>query len=414
MKKSTLINVLGMFAGILLTGCVDDSYRGLVDVDVTVANDVPHEVYITLGEPNDITTGIPIAKGSGGIGSVEDFIGKTFHIYAFNQDDFTSMETTAAQDTIRCLVDGSLDDPQSLMGREARWNPETEFVEWASGARPIYYPIGEGSGHIYDFFAYYVDDMEITNEDFHRTERSVVIDVEIDGSQDLMSSKAAPTAEQLAKIEDEKERIYRQYCSYSYYTASRTIPLHPNFIFKHHLVKLTFKIVPGDTPGMTKDVRVEELAVESRYKGKFTVADKSNPTSVGVRFSNEQKVLYLAENDGSEFVPRIVSTFSNGYVEEGVIKDMGCLLVAPAEAYKMFVTLSESRGGIPISGSKTSEITIYNTSDEETSEFKPGHEYLITLTVYGEMDITVGAELVDWGAGGDYIFDDQDKRPGQI
>lgn len=409
MKKGTLISVFVLSVSALLTGCVDDSYRGFVDVDMSVDNDVPHEVYMTLGEPSDITNGVSITKGTGVIGSVDGFTGKTFHIYAFNQDDFTSMETTAVQDTIRCLVDGSLDDPESLMGREAKWNPQTEFVEWASGDRPIYYPIGEGSGHIYDFFAYYVDDMELTNEDFHRTERSVMIDIEIDGSQDLMSSKAAPTEEQLAKIEDEKERVYRQYCSYSYYTASRTIPLHPNFIFKHHLVKLSFRIVPGGTPGMTKDVMVERIDLESRYKGKFTVADKNNPTNVGVRFDKDLKHLTLSEKDGSEFVPRLVSTFSNGYVESGVINDLGCLLVAPADSYRLFVTLSETRDGDVISTGETNEVVIYNTPTEDKSEFEAGHEYLITLTVYGKMDVRVGTEMIEWGLGGDYTYDQDEE-----
>lgn len=410
MKKSTLIFILGLLVGVMLTGCVDDSYRGLVDVDFSVDNDVPHEVYMTLGEPGDITNGVSITKGTGEIGSVEGFTGKTFHIFAFNQDDLTSLATTAVQDTMRCLVDGSLDDPESLMGREAKWNPETEFIEWASGARPIYYPMGEGSGHIYDFFAYYVDDMELTNEDFHRNERSVEIDIEIDGSQDLMSSKAAPTEEQLAKIEDEKERVYRQYCSYSYYTASRTIPLHPNFIFKHHLVKLTFKIVPGGTPGMTKDVTVEQIEVESKYKGRFTVADKSNPSNVGVKFNKERTLLQLSEMDGSEFVPRVVSTYKDGNIDSGIINDMGCLLVAPDEEYRLVITMSESRNGTPISAGEKSEVIIYNTDSEETSLFEAGHEYLITLTVYGNMDVRVGTEMIEWGSGGDYDYD-QDSRP---
>ena len=55
---------------------------------------------------------------------------------------------------------------------------------------------------------------------------------------------------------------------------------------------------------------------------------------------------------------------------------------------------------------------IYNTSSEETSEFEAGHEYLITLTVYGKMDVKVGAEMIEWGTGGDYVADTEFK-PGE-
>lgn len=409
MKKGTLISVFVLSVSALLAGCVDDSYRGFVDVDMSVDNDVPHEVYMTLGEPSDITNGVPIAKGTGVIGSVEDFTDKTFHIYAFNRDYFTSMETTAVEDTIRCLVDGSLDDPESLMGREARWNPQTEFVEWASGDRPIYYPTGEGSGHIYDFFAYYVDDMELTNEDFHRTESSVMIDVEIDGSQDLMSSQAAPTPDQLEKIKNMQGVDNLISSLYGYLTASSNIPLHPTFTFRHHLVKLSFRIVPGGTPGITKDVMVERIDLESRYKGKFTVAENNSYGSLGVEFDKDLKLMTLSEKDGSEFVPRLVSTFSDGYVESGVINDLGCLLVAPADSYRLFVTLSETRDGDVISTGETNEVVIYNTPTEDKSEFEAGHEYLITLTVYGKMDVRVGTEMIEWGLGGDYTYDQDEE-----
>lgn len=414
MQRWSLIWVIVVLSGILLAGCADDSYRGVIDVDFSMDKDIPHEVRMTIGEPKDIVDlSQSSTKGSGVIADVNGFSGKEFYVYAFNKDGLTTLNTTSAQDSIRCLADGSLDDPESLMGRKAVWNPKTEYVEWESGDGPIYYPMGEGSGHIYNFFAYYLDDMEVDNSDFHRNDNSVVIDIEIDGSQDIMSSKAEPTEEQLAAIEDEKERVYRKYCSYSYYTASHG--LHPNFVFKHHLVKLDFKLVPGGTPGMTKDVTVERIEVYSKHKGEFVVADNNEISSLGITFGEERTRLQLQEADGSEYVPRLISTYNQaGEVTEGVVDDLGSLLVAPDEEYYIYVVLGEIREDGLVLESKENEVLVYQGTKDKKIPFTPGNEYMITMTIYGQMEIEVSAQVGEWDTGGDFEYDYDDiTRPNQ-
>ncbi|MBQ8744266.1 MAG: hypothetical protein IJZ18_03665, partial [Mailhella sp.] len=108
-------------------------------------------------------------------------------------------------------------------------------------------------------------------------------------------------------------------------------------------MKLDFKLVPGGTPGMTKDVKVEKIEVLSRNKAEFTVADKNRGESLGLHFPEEYEPvrLPLKEADGSEFVQRTISTFDGMNVEEGTIEDLGSFLVAPGEEYYLYVTLGE-------------------------------------------------------------------------
>ena len=390
-------------------GCLDDSYTGTVFVEEYVEEGALHEIRMTIG-------GAEETRGSGVIGDVSSFAGKDFYVYAFNRDTKTDYSTVSATDSLRCLVDGSYDDPESLMGRRAYWNPATEVVEWGVGESPIYYPMGENEGHDFAFFAYYLDNIEPANEDIIRSNDDIKINIEIDGSQDLMSAKAKPTKAQLEDILDKQGEVamllQREHC-YSYYTASHN--LNPNFDFIHHLVKLDFKLVPGGTPGMTKDVTVEKIEIRTKHKATFTVADKYDDNRLGLKFQEDTTRLALKERDGSEYQPRLISTVNKvGAVTDGIVDDLGSLLVAPDVEYYLYIVLGEVQENGLVLESKENEKVIYQGTEEEKIEFTAGNEYLITLTIYGQMDVRVNAEIGKWEEGGDYEYDyDDTTRPNQ-
>ena len=390
-------------------GCLDDSYTGTVFVEEEMEEGALHEIRMTIG-------GAEQTRGSGVIGDVSSFAGKDFYVYAFNRDTKTDYSTVSATDSLRCLVDGSYDDPESLMGRRAYWNPATEVVEWGVGESPIYYPMGENEGHDFDFFAYYLDNIEPANEDIIRSNDDIKINIEIDGSQDLMSAKAKPTKAQLEDILDKQGEVamllQREHC-YSYYTASHN--LNPNFDFIHHLVKLDFKLVPGGTPGMTKDVTVEKIEIRTKHKATFTVADKYDDNRLGLKFQEDTTRLALKERDGSEYKPRLISTVNKvGAVTDGIVDDLGSLLVAPDVEYHLYIVLGEVQENGLVLESKENEKVIYQGTEEDKIEFTAGNEYLITLTIYGQMDVRVNAEIGKWEEGGDYEYDyDDTTRPNQ-
>ena len=409
MKRRNLIYILGILLCLMQAGCLDDSYTGTVFVEEEMEEGALHEIRMTIG-------GAEQTRGSGVIGDVSSFAGKDFYVYAFNRDTKTDYSTVSATDSLRCLVDGSYDDPESLMGRRAYWNPATEVVEWGVGESPIYYPMGENEGHDFDFFAYYLDNIEPANEDIIRSNDDIKINIEIDGSQDLMSAKAKPTKAQLEDILDKQGEVamllQREHC-YSYYTASHN--LNPNFDFIHHLVKLDFKLVPGGTPGMTKDVTVEKIEIRTKHKATFTVADKYDDNRLGLKFREDTTRLVLKERDGSEYRPRLISTVNKvGAVTDGIVDDLGSLLVAPDVEYYLYIVLGEVQENGLVLESKENEKVIYQGTEEDKIEFTAGNEYLITLTIYGQMDVRVNAEIGKWEEGGDYEYDyDDTTRPNQ-
>lgn len=407
MSRRLFIYLLGALLCMMQMSCVDDSYTGTVYVKEYTDEGMPHEVMITIGESEDIVAPLVSAtKGTGVIGGVSGFAGKDFYVYAFNRDDETDYSILGARDSVRCLVDGSLDSLTSVQGRRASYNPKTEYVEWSASDMPIYYPMGENEGHVYDFFAYYLDDMDVTNEQFHRNESNVTIDIEIDGSQDIMSSKAKLTKKQEEAILEKSDFWETQTviaCSYSYYTAARGI--NPNFVFKHHLVKLDFKLVPGSIAGASKDIKIDRIEVRSEYKASFNVADKYDEGNVGLTFGADTTTLALTERDGSAFAGRLLTTFKDGQVIDGVIDDMGSLLVAPRDEYDLIITLSEVDEA---SNNQTSEpysnIRVLSVGTEKDPQsFVAGSEYLVTLTVYGKMDVRVSTTVKEWEDGGFYV-----------
>ena len=421
MKRQTLIFMVFTLLCLTQMGCHDFSYQGLHDVVVEEEDTNPQKVIMFIGtstniqylEPNG-TGKDDSTKGTGVIGSVEGFTDKSFNIYAFlTRTQTSTYELTAKEDSLSCLIDGSLDDPESIMGRKAMWNPESNLIDWTGNSEPVFYPTGEALGLTYDFFAYYVDDMELRNEDFHRTENSVEIDIEIDGSQDIMSAVAVAAEDELwFGTEDSREYAYRKECTYSYYTAQ--LGIHPRFIFKHHLTKLDFRVVPGVTGNMKKDIRVDKVEVCSKHKANFVVAHRNHNhvgNNMGVFFKGEKANLVLKEEDGSEFQGRMLSTVPDA-VSAVPIDDFASLLVAPDTEYYIYLTLSEWRDGRQVSSSERNEVYVYlgNGTDDDMPSFEAGNEYMITMTVHGQMDVDVSVEMVEWEQGGDFNFDFDEEK----
>lgn len=416
MTRKGLISIICGLLCLLQVGC-DNSYEGLHGVSLDTNHVENQRILMFVGKSNDIS------RGTGVVNNVEGFAGRPFYVYSFIKGSLDAhYGETSSQNPTGCLIDASIDKAGSIQGRKVYWEPSTGLVEWSARNAPVmYYPVGEALGFNYDFFAYYVDDMKIEEKDVHRLKNSVVVDIEIDGSQDIMSSFAKPKETDLFNGLDKfdeayayREYSYRKECSFSWYTAQLNI--HPTFIFKHHLVKLDFKLVPGHTPGIAKDLKVEKIEVYSRNKGQFTVAHK-NASNIGIRFDGEPVSLELKEADGSTYRPRTVSTVSSAnYGSAKVIDDMGSLLVAPGMDYYIELTVTETRDGEVVSESVRGRHHLYlgktpgydegDADREDGGVFTAGGEYQVTLTMFGSMDVNVSTDLTDWQPGGNWTHDD--------
>ena len=372
-----------------LWSCTDKSYNGIAPdgtSDYYLQEQIP--VMLIIGTPENILS----PKGSGAIDYDQDpWADKEMFFYAFKRDLGTSFADLSS-DNGSCLIDGSKDGQGNLAGKAARRNTYDAYMTWTGIERSVFYPLDYLP---YDFYGYYIDDIEIGPEDIVRTEDAIRLDITIDGTQDVMSAMAELTEEQLyGKEYTDRERVEIVNYAYSSFTALRGI--HPTFLFNHHLSRLRFSLSAGSTAA--ENVYVDSIKVMSKARGIFTVAHKS-PQNMGVDFSaeTEYRPLALTEDDGSRLR-------TNTYHTDGGVKDLpvgGSLLLAPDDEYEVHMFVSETTSD----GKKHTYENIF-TIRSNSGSFSPGTQYSVRVTIYGLQSVYPSVDLEPWGYGGHIIIDD--------
>ena len=267
-----------------------------------------------------------LTRGSGAVESgtnLEFWKNAKFYVYAFNQNVETdlSVRWSEANEDI-CLLDAnrlSEDGGQSSShGKEVRVKVDNSnlmpfFPDDKTGSQDIYYNM-KHTDWPYNFFSYYLDDLDLTQLQCVREKNRIYYDVELDGRRDFMSSVADP------KLQEDKyaNNPYKQKImdrAYSAYSASHG--LNPVFSFQHHLVRLRFVICKpeggGSVPPIDKSLVVKKVSVKSKVRGRFTVAvnDLKAKDDVGLSFNredyaseeayaNSEDYLYLLKKNGEE------------------------------------------------------------------------------------------------------------------
>lgn len=299
-----------------------------------------------------------------------------------------------------------------------------------------YYPV---SGY-YDFWGYRVDDAaggtptvkivddngdEVTADHMDQATKRVV-DIEIDGSQDIMAGKAAPSADEVTKLGGYADNFY------SAYAARKGVQ--PNITFEHLLTRFTFEVRAGSKAtaglpagGNTDAVKVTGVSVGSKTTGTLTVAytGATKKAAELLTFTGDASPLILKQRDevvADNNAPLVALkpvtlTWTDDAATIGDVLKVGeALLVAPGEKeYPLTIALSqdvlqkvgEAKVTMPLEQKATIKM-------DGTKTFEPGKSYKVTITVYGLEDIRVTATLVPWADGGSIdIDDDRDPNNGK-
>lgn len=394
---------------IMLQSCLDDSYKGSSTDPLGENTLVP--VRVAIGEPsgNIVNVQGSSVKGSGPIDNMNQVSGKDIYVYAFNRDLLTSYIEKSEDDMVNTLVDASIDNPGSRAGKRAKTRSGSVYLDWADAKKELYYHSGDMSRISYDFFAYYLDDVQVSEADYKREEHAVRINVQIDGRQDLMSAKAEIDEQQLGQCTDEERTYIKDYC-YSYYTGIRNIL--PKFVFLHHLTRLEFELIPGETSSK-KMISVQSVQINSKYKGEFTVADKGQPSQLGIVFKDERKALALREKTGEEIKPdayNLYTIYSPGQSATAIPMGGG-LLVAPQDmAYEAILTLKETQadGTVKVA---TNTILVRYSPDPGEIMFAAGNQYKVKFVIYGVNDVAANVTLEEWADGGRIDVDTEYDKP---
>lgn len=428
---------------LLLCGCSRGTYVGELpeDDDAPLTENIP--IVLGFGVSSfDILT-----RGSGAVESgtnLEFWKNAKFYVYAFNKNVETdlSVRWSEANEDI-CLLDAnrlSEDGGQSSShGKEVRVKVDNSnlmpfFPDDKTGSQDIYYNM-KHTDWPYNFFAYYLDDLDLTQLQCVREKNRIYYDVELDGRRDFMSSVADP------KLQEDKyaNNPYKQKImdrAYSAYSASHG--LNPVFSFQHHLVRLRFVICRpeegGSVPSINESLVVKKVSVKSKVRGRFTVAvndidaDDAGKPHVGLSFNredyaseeayaNSEDYLYLLKKNGEEIGSdgwcRVIDCKKYSELsaedkkkpsflgkEDENDNSGASLLLAPATTYSARIFLDEDKSSDPGHG--------FVDVDLEPGGgvgFVAGGAYVIYLTINSLSDIKPNVEIGEWTPGGETILD---------
>lgn len=396
-------------AGCMLLSCTDDSYRG---AEVDGISDEPIPVQVVVGNPDNMF----VTRGHGAVDENSEFWkGSPIYVYAFKKDLLTSFKSTSRNDNWNCLVDGSIDNRGSLAGKVAQIGELDSYATWAG--EQVYYPV---STQPYDFYAYFIDDMSVPDNSIVRTDDRISFPVEIDGSQDLMSAKAA-FDEGYYNLDGYSEEEKANLMNYSFGAYTAALRIDPVIYFKHHLTRLCFDLYSGYSENTGKEIYVDSIKVRSRTRAEFTVVSK-HTEEMGLDFSrdtrpallydeaknltSEQRLPYLKLKDknGEKFQPLYLSPSPeeidpyNIYSVVEPVRAGESLLLAPDTEYELLLYLREHHKSGSIS---VGEPAIFIFTAPGGGQFKPGYQYRIRLAIYGEMEIYMSVTLTEWNNGGE-------------
>ena len=223
----------------MLASCGTDSLTGS---DPTIEPTTQEErvpILLSVASPSvELPTGSTRGTGTvGGVGNGENkWYGQRINVFMFTKAVDTKATTLnltldgaqAYYDNALMITPGTADN---LIPGES--TPKTIGEAMLDGGDIKYYPF---SGN-FDFFGYHGDDAVAADPVITKTDELWTVPFEIDGSQDLMSTKAKLTNAQAVIIGESKD----------YYSAKAARKeVQPVLSFDHLLTRLSFGIVAGN------------------------------------------------------------------------------------------------------------------------------------------------------------------------
>lgn len=409
----------------MLTACSnDDTLGGNGEQNVS-------EQQIRLG----VASSKVQTRGTGTVGGMTDaenvWAGQTLWVYMLQKGSMDLAYYKAPAVGGVATPDVEVFNNKKFTAPDAANNTKSGLATTADGTI-AYYPV---SGN-YDFWGYRVDDaagatpvVKTVDDTGAAVEANVatkrVVDIEIDGSQDIMAGKAAPSADEVTKLGNYADNFY------SAYAARKGVQ--PNITFNHLLTRFTFEVRAGSKAtaglpagGNTDAVKVTGVSVGSKTTGTLTVAYTGETKAAAelLTFTGDAFPLKLMQRDETvadnnaaliDLKPVTLTWPATGEATVGdAIKVGEALLVAPGETeYPLTINLSqdvlEKVGEVKVTKPLEQKATI---KMDGTKTFEPGKSYKVTITVYGLEGIEVTATLVPWADGGSIDIDD-DRNPNE-
>lgn len=432
----SLLGTLSRCAMITTLVACHESYPGLYapvydaenpDPEVTVDR-LP--VILTLTDPVYALTTSTVTRGGGAFGFWEDederrkWKDAVFGVYAFytpnhaysTQPNLAAPENQSDESLPLCLI----------RDRKAHITDACE-LQWVDYPSP-YYSLNHREAK-YNFFLYHVADARgadgVSDPVAVSDAQRVVMDLTIDGTQDLIAAHARPNTTDVERLEetDEVKYLMNHSGDLVYSTAAARLQIDPHFRVNHLQSKLEVYVQAAEPVGGR--VRIESVGVIMPYQGRFTVAsqwggisthwnDTENVPATGVTWNTElvdtfyvpvtstpttfgatrnralamrDPLLVVNNPDDGEFA------FSTRNLLVPAVSKLGFVIY-----YRYF---SDDPQDAAINGS-TYKIN-YQVQNLPNGGLKPGMSHHITLRVYGptHIELEVDGSSLAWKDGGD-------------
>lgn len=383
-------------------------------------------------------------RGTGTVGGMTDaenkWAGQTLWVYMLQKGSMELGYYKTPAEAAGAAVGTAVFDNKEFKAPNTAESTVSGLATTADGAI-AYYPV---SGN-YDFWGYRVDDavtlvdngngvMVPDVKTVNDTDAEVgegeatkrVVDIKIDGSQDIMAGKATPSTDEVTKLGNYDKNFY------SAYAARKGVQ--PNITFNHLLTRFTFEVRAGSkatagegASGNTEAVRVQGVSVESLTNGKLTVAYKGETKEAAdlLTFTGDASPLTLKQratgaadnNDPLVALEEVALTWpAEPTATVGDVIPVGeALLVAPGQTeYPLTIALAQ-KVKKNTAGAALEDMDLEQKATikmDGVKKFEPGKSYKVTITVYGLEEIEVTATLVPWVDGGSIDIDD-DRNPNE-
>lgn len=383
---------------------------------------------ITLGVSNNTVS--TTTRGTGTVGDIEAgknvWAGQYLWVSMLDKGTLTPSEYT--DNNAGTSIGQVIFDNKLFVAPKAADNQSTGEATADDGSI-AYYPVKGNS----DFWGYRVDDAANADPktaptvklcDSQNNEVSAdaatrrVVDITIDGSQDIMVGKATLGDGDADKLGAGHADDY-----YSAYAARHGV--NPNINFNHLLTRFTFNVKAGNKSATgdgqnVEAIKVTKVVLKSKNKGQLVVANTENLTENQLlTFADDVAEMELMQRNSDDTNSKLVNLSPvtltwNGDEATGkadTLKVGESLLVAPGETeYAMEITFTQDVKTSTTGTKQTKTIVMPATIKlADNATFAQGTSYNVTVTIYGLEHIVVNATLVPWNDGGNISIDDDQQ-----
>lgn len=314
-----------------------------------------------------------------------------FNVYAFHDTLNIDYSVNHQQDTVSCLLDNipmRMPDPAAKI--------LSYIIDEEHDGK--HYWSNKDNKRPYKFWAYYIDDAKINNE--ARTKDDIKLDIEIDGSQDILCGVAKLTTEQRNTISLSQDR--KELLSTLYSTFSARNDIFPVIDVRHQLARFKFKCFPGESD--SEGIVIDSIKVLAQNQATMTVVSRFEE-NLGCTFGENKEWLKLQDSDNYpefkefKYVLKWDEEDENRKVFERTHIDIGeSLLIPPTDTLMIQIFAKKF---LPEQGDFVDLYKDHNVSfvvNEET--FKAGYQYDIRMVLYSIKEFSVSAVLTGWAEGG--------------